>query len=242
MATSLDDETRGLLAEVGTATISMQLLKRGIARCFMSGIAPMDAGAPRLVGPAYTLRYVPLREDLMPLERLGDASNAARRAIEECPPGAVLVCDARGVTDSGTIGDILLLRLAHRGVAGVVADGAVRDVVACRAVGLPVFCTGAAAPASPSAHVPADLQVPVACGGVAVFPGDVVVGDADGVVVVPAALAAEVARDAYAQEDIERFIQILVGQGRPVVGTYPPTDAVREEHGRWVAAGRPSSW
>ncbi len=229
------------LAGVTTATVSMQLLKRGITACYMRGVAALAPGA-RLVGPAYTLRYVPMREDLAPLAQLGDADNAARRAIEECPAGAVLVCDARGVTDSGTIGDILLLRLARRGVAGVVSDGGVRDVAACREVGLPVFCAGPAAPASPSAHVPADLEAPIACGGVAVLPGDVLVGDEDGVVVIPAALAEEVARDAVEQEDIEAFIALLVGQGRPVIGTYPPTDAIRGEHRRWVEAGRPDTW
>lgn len=236
----MSPDTARALAAVTTATLQMQLMKRGLRHCTMRGVRALEAtGAGRLVGAAYTLRFVPFREDRDPLARLGDADNPARRAIEDTPAGQVLVMDARGVGHCGTMGDILAMRLAVRGVAGVVTDGGVRDADAVRQVGLPVFCAGPAAPATPAAHVPGDVQVPVACGGVGVWPGDVLVGDGDGVVVIPAALVDDVAAAAVEQEGIEGFILELVRAGRPVIGTYPPTDAIRAEYDRWIAAGRP---
>ncbi len=235
----MNADTRERLRSVSTATITMQLLKRGLRSCYLQGVFPLDPALGRMVGPAYTVRYVPLREDKKPLENIGSNENVARRAIEECPEGAVLVSDARREPHCGTLGDILALRLERRGVAGFVSDGGVRDVESILEVALPVFCAGPAAPASPAAHVPVDVEVAIACGGAAVYPGDVVVGDRDGVVVIPAHLADEVARDGAQQEDIETFIQKLIGEGRPVIGTYPPTDAVRAEYDAWVAAGRP---
>jgi regulator of RNase E activity RraA len=235
----MQPRTAEILRTVTTATLQMQLMKRGLRHCTMRGVRALDAAAPRLVGSAYTLRFVPFREDQDPLSRLGDSDNPARRAIEDCPAQQVLVMDARGVAHCGTMGDILAMRLKVRGVAGVVTDGGVRDAAAVREVGLPVFCAGPAAPATPAAHIAADRQVPVACGGVAVFPGDVLVGDGDGVVVIPAPLVDEVAVAAAEQEGIEAFIFELVRVGRPVIGTYPPTDAVRAQYAQWLAAGRP---
>ncbi len=235
----MKDITRERLSQITTATISYQLLKRGIRDVFMQGIVPLSPGGERLVGEAYTLRYIPVREDPSDLSALGSAANLARRAIEECPAGAILTVDARREVHCGTVGDILVTRLMVRGVAGVVTDGGVRDAEAVREIGLPVYSAGAAAPASPTLHMPVGLQEPISCGGVAVFPGDIIVADGDGCVVVPQALADSIAEDAAAQEEIESFIQKLVAAGRPVIGTYPPTDQIRAEYEVWLKDGSP---
>jgi regulator of RNase E activity RraA len=235
----MQDKTRDRLRQITTATISYQLLKRGIRDIYMQGVAPLNPGGERVVGVAYTLRYIPAREDVSDLANLGSAANLARRAIEECPAGAILTVDARREAHCGTIGDILATRLKVRGAAGMVTDGGVRDAEAVKAVGLPVFSAGPAAPASPVLHIPAGLQEPIACGGVAVYPGDVIVADGDGCVVVPQELADSVAEDATGQEGIEAFVQKLVAAGRPVIGTYPPTDAVRREYETWLSEGCP---
>ena len=232
-------KTRDLLNQVTTATLTMQLLKRGLRRCYMPGVHRLDATMGRIVGPAYTLRYVPYREDRDPLAEIGSPDNIARRAIEDCPPDAVMVVDSCGVRDCAVTGDILLQRLRVRGVAGFVTGGAVRDADAVTRVGLPVYCCGPAAPPSPTALMPVEVEVPIACGGVAVYPGDIVVADRDGVVVIPVELVDEVAAGAAEQEDIEIFIALLVAGGRPVIGTYPPTDDIWAEHAAWVEAGRP---
>ncbi len=227
------------LTQVSTATLTMQLLKRGLRRCYMSGVHRLDTSMGRIAGPAYTLRYVPYREDRDPLANMGSADHIARRAIEDCPPGAVLVVDACNVLDCAVIGDILVQRLKVRGVAGFVTGGAVRDADAVSHIGLPVYCSGPAAPASPSALMPVAVEEPINCGGIAVYPGDIVVADRDGVVVIPLQLADEVATDALEQEDIENFIGQLVAAGRPVIGTYPPTETIRAEYAAWIKAGRP---
>ena len=236
----MDTDTLALLHQSSTATLTMQLYKRRIRSCFVRGVGPLTSSTPTLVGPAYTLRYIPYREDQDPLGQLASNDNPARLAIEECPQGSVLVVDARELATCGTLGDILAHRLRVRGVAGFVSDGGVRDVVAVAQTGLPVYCAGPAAPASANAHIPVETQVPIACGGVAVYPGDIIVADADGVVVVPQSLADEIAQPAADQEAIEGFIALLVSQGRPIMGTYPPTDEIRKLYEEWIAAGRPT--
>jgi regulator of RNase E activity RraA len=216
------DKTIEMLRGVSTATLTSQLLKRGIRACYMVGPKPLRADLAHFVAPAFTLRFIPAREDISKLEVLGDTSYAARRAIEETPPGHALVIDGRGDPRAGLIGDILTLRLARRGAAAVVCDGPVRDAAAVAEVDLPVFCMGGAAPVSLNVHYGADLQVPIGCGGVAVFPGDICVGDGDGVVVLPQAMAAEIAADAVEQELRERFIHERIAAGAPIFGTYPP--------------------
>ena len=236
---ALAGETLPRLAAISTATATLILLKHGIRACFIDGARPVRAAGCRFVAEAFTLRFIPMREDLSHPDVLGDPDYAPRKLIEEIPAGSALVIDARGVTNAGTVGEILVARLQERGCAALVTDGAVRDIAALRAAAMPVFCAGAAAPASLGSHYGSDYQNPIACGGVAVVPGDIVLGDADGAVLVPRALADAVAREAFEQERLERFLHMLVAGGRPTVGTYPPNAATRREYEAWLAAGEP---
>ena len=227
------------LEQVSTATISMQLLKRGLRSIAMQGVAPLTPGRRRLVGEAFTLRFIPGREDLSDPATLQRRDLAQRRAIETCPAGAILVVDAYARAHVGTIGDILAQRLVHRGVRGLVTDGAVRDAEGVIETGLDVYCAGTAAPASISGLSDGDLQVPIGCGGVAVIPGDVVVGDGDGVVVIPRSLLGEVVEGAIEQERHERFIMRQIRSGAPVPGTYPPSEENIAAYRDWLAKGEP---
>ncbi|MBL6953942.1 MAG: ribonuclease activity regulator RraA [Alphaproteobacteria bacterium] len=221
------------LAGISTATATMQLLKRGLRNCFIRGARPFNTEHCQFAALAYTLRFIPMREDLSRVEVLADPEYPPRKAVEDIPPGMALVIDARGDLGAGVIGDILAARLQERGVAAVVSDGPVRDAAQVAAGKLPVFCAGAAAPASLNVHFGADLQRPIACGGVAVIPGDVLVGDSDGVVVIPAALAAEVARDGAEQEQLEGFLKQRVAAGHPTIGTYPPNPETLQAYNEW---------
>ncbi|MEE8351986.1 MAG: ribonuclease activity regulator RraA [Rhodospirillales bacterium] len=225
------------LAIISVATVTMQLLKRGIRNVSMSGVRPLNDPVQRIIGPAYTLRYVPLREDLSTPEVLGKPDYPPRVAIESAPDGSVLVIDGRGRADLAVIGDLLAERLKIRGVAGVVSDGGIRDCDEALAVGLPLYAAGPAAPASVAGHAAADIETPVACGGVAVFPGDIIIGDGDGIAVIPQALAAEVAKDGIEQERYERFAKLKIQKGRPVPGVYPPNEETKAEYEKWVKAG-----
>ena len=221
------------LADISTATVTMQLLKRGLRNCFIMGAKPLNPGNSHFVAAAYPLRFIPMREDLSRVEVLGDPEYPPRKAVEDISPGMALVIDARGEQGAGVIGDILCARLQERGVAAVVSDGPVRDGAAVAAGTLPVFCPGFAAPASLHVHFGADLQCPIACGGVAVIPGDILVGDDDGVVVIPAALAEEVARDGAEQERLENFLKSRVQAGHPTIGTYPPNSDTLAAYEGW---------
>ncbi len=229
-----------ILASVSTATLSMQLLKRGIRNASMIGPQPLDPKGPRVAGPAYTLRFLPGREDLATLESYA-RPGSVREAIEAVPAGAFVVIDARGEQGAATLGDILVARLQVLGAVAAVSDGPMRDVAEVRPLGFPIFCTGAVAPPSIARLTFTDWQVPVACGGVAVIPGDILVGDEDGVVVVPHALAEEVARDAVEQERFERFVQIKVKNGASVQGLYPPSEETLMSYQAWLEAGEPEA-
>lgn len=230
----LAPETLDLLRQASTATISSQLTKRGLSRTFMIGPQPLRP-QDRLVGIAFTLRYVPSREDFDVGTYYDNKVNVQRLAIERVGPGEVLVIDARGEIGAATMGDILTARLKARGAAGVVTDGAFRDAARIAEEPIPTYCAAANALLSSVAHHPADMQVPIGCGGVMVRPGDVIVGDEDGVLVVPRQLADEVARDAAEQEAIEEFVLTKIRAGAELQGTYPPDDATRAEFERWRA-------
>ncbi len=218
----LTDELRRKLGSVGTATLSAQLRKRGLDDVSVDGVAPLRPGT-RMVGRARTLRFVPFRADLSRSHGLG--YNAQKRAFDALRPGDVLVVEARGETATGTVGDILALRAQVRGAAGIVTDGGVRDSAAVAALGLPVYSRGAHPAVLGRRHVPWDVDLTVACGGATVQPGDVVVGDDDGVLVIPPALVEEVVGAAIEQEQQERFIAARVAEGESVATLYPMDEA-----------------
>jgi regulator of RNase E activity RraA len=209
------------LVAVSTATLTTVLLKRGIRRSFMRGPKPLaTAVGKRVAGEAFTLRFVPAREDLATPESWSSPVST-RAAIEAMPEGCVAVVDAMGVTDAGIFGDILSLRMAKRGVAAVVTDGVMRDLVGVLGTGLPIWCQGGAAPPSVAGLTFVNWQEPIGCGGVAVFPSDIIVADDDGAVLIPAALVSEVAAAAAEQERMEGWIMGEVEKGASLPGLYP---------------------
>ena len=219
------------LAQVATATLTTILLKKGLRNVWMRGTRPLVPGQPRIVGPAFTLRFVPAREDLATPASWSNPIST-RTAIEAMPAGCVAIVDAMGITDAGIFGDILCARMRRRGVAALVTDGVVRDVAGVLATGLPVWCRGAAAPPSVAGLTFVGWGEPVGCGGVAVFPDDVVVVDDDGAVVVPAALVADVVAEAPEQERLEGWIMDEVARGVPLPGLYPPDAETRARYER----------
>jgi regulator of RNase E activity RraA len=217
---SLTPATKKTLETVTTATITTVLLKKGLRNVWMRGTKPLRAGQPRLVGEAFTLRFVPAREDLATPESWASPIST-RAAIEAMPEGCIAVVDAMGVTDAGIFGDILCARMAKRKVAGLVSDGVIRDYAGVIGTGLPIWCQGAAAPASVAGLTFVNWQEPIACGGVAVFPGDIVVVDDDGAVLIPKALLEDVLKSAPEQERMEAWIMKEVSKGVPLPGLYP---------------------
>lgn len=232
-AAPLSEATRARLAGCSSATLSTQLFKRGLRNQVMQGISRLTPKAPSLVGEAFTLRNIPAREDIDHVGIHQDPGHPQRKAIEITPPGCVLVIDCRGDARCASAGGILVRRLAVRGAAGLVSDGGLRDTPEIAAEPFPVYCKAPAAPISLTHQHAVDFNVPIACGGVAVYPGDVIVGDAEAVIVVPRHLADEVAADALAQEQLERFVMQEIVAGRPLPGTYPPDEATRARYEAW---------
>jgi regulator of RNase E activity RraA len=233
-STPVSTTTLENLRTISTATITTLLARRGLRRAVLAGVRPIKPGT-KLVGEAFTLRYIPAREDL---DWGGDTNNLTdqqRVAIERVPAGQVLVMDARGDVSSGSLGAILATRLRVRGVAGVVTDGAVRDYVEIGESGLAAFCRAPHPGANKIIYHPQDFQLPIGCGGVAVYPGDLVVGDDDGVTIVPRHLAAEVGEEGAEMELKELFIVERIRAGRSIVGTYPLDDAGLADYKAWRA-------
>jgi len=229
----LTDELRRQLSSVSVATLTHQLQMRGIRSTFLAGLRPTHPEL-RLVGRARTLRYVALREDVKDLAIHG--RTAQKQVVETVEPGDVVVMEARGVPDAGTIGDIFALRVQALGGAGVVTDGALRDTGAIQAIDLPVYHQSSHAATYGRHHMPYSVDDSITCAGVFVQPGDVVVGDAEGVVVIPHALAAEVARDALAQEDVEEFAIERVRAGESTDDLFPLAPSRRDEYQSWSDA------
>ncbi len=233
---TLDERHIETLSAVSTATLTTVLLKKGLRNVWMRGTRPLRDGQPRVVGRAFTLRFVPAREDLATPESWA-SPRSTRAAIEAMPEGCVAVVDAMGITDAGIFGDILCARMARRGVAGLVTDGVVRDVQGVLGTALPVWCQGVAAPPSVAGLTFVNWQEPIGCGGVAVFPDDVVVADADGAVLIPAALLDAVAAEAAEQERLEGWIMQQVEQGAALPGLYPPNAENKARYEAQRAAG-----
>ena len=229
----LSAETLERLRLVSTATLCTQLFKRGLRNVFLQGVARLTRAGSNLVGPAHTLRYIPSREDLDQLDVLGDPEHPQRKSIETVPPGHVLVIDCRGERGAACAGNILITRLMVRGVGGLVADGPVRTAARSRRCRSPSTAPAVSAPLNLVRHHAADANVPIGCGGVAVYPGDVMVGDAEGVVAIPRSLADEVARDAAEQESLEAFLLERIAGGAALPGTYPPNAATRAAFETW---------
>jgi regulator of RNase E activity RraA len=222
-------ESRELLKGVSTATLTTVLFKRGLRNAFIQGVFLLNPKAPRMVGEAYTLRYIPAREDIDLLGAFEGRGHPQREAIEACPAGHVLVMDARRDASAATGGDILMTRLMVRGVAGVVTDGGLRDSPTIEKLAWPAYCGARSAPLNLVRHHAVDAQLPIGCGGVAVYPGDVAVGDAEGVVIIPKAMADEVAKEAAAQTEFEDWVEAKVKEGRSIFGLYPPNPQTRAE-------------
>lgn len=237
---ALKPETRALLAKVSIATLCTALFKRGLRNQFIQDVRPLNPALPNMVGEAFTLRYIPAREDLNPISVFADRAHPQRKAVEQCPPGAVFVIDSRKDARAASAGGILVSRLMKRGAAGVVTDGGFRDSPDIAKLPFPAYHARPSAPTNITLHHAIDINVPIGCGDAPVFPGDVLVGDGEGVVVIPAHLADEVAAEATEMTAFEDFVQERVLAGQSILGLYPPTEeASREAFAAWrLAHGR----
>jgi regulator of RNase E activity RraA len=233
---ALTPENRSRLRGVSIATLTTALFKRGFSNVCIQGVTPVNPAASRMVGEAYTLRYIPAREDLDTLSVFADKTHPQRRGVEEIPPGQVMVIDSRKDPRAASAGGILISRMMMRGAAGVVTDGGFRDTPDLRKLNFPCYAARPSAPTNLIHHHAADLNVPIACGDVAVYPGDVIVGDAEGVVVIPAHIANEIAEEAAAMTIFEDWVDARVREGRSTFGLYPPDEATRAEFESWKAS------
>jgi len=222
--TKLSDATRNKLKTVSTATVATALFKRGFRIQMIQDVHPLGPDQPTLVGEAFTLRYMPAREDLNKIDVFRDRSHPQRKAIEDCPPGAVLVMDSRKDARAASAGAILVTRLMQRGCAGVITDGGFRDSAEIAQLGFPAYHQRPSAPTNLTLHQAIEINVPIGCGDAPVFPGDIILGDSDGVIVIPAHLADEIANEAVEMTAFEDFVTEEVRKGRGIFGLYPATD------------------
>ncbi len=220
----LKPATRDKLKSVSTATLCTALFKRGLRSQYIQDVHPLNSRLPNMVGEAFTLRYIPAREDLNPITVFNQRGHPQREAIEACPPGAVFVIDSRKDPRAASAGGILVTRLMKRGVAGVVTDGGFRDSPEIAEMTIPAYHNRPSAPTNLTIHQAVDMNVPIGCGDAPVFPGDIIVGDREGVVVIPAHMADEIADEAFEMTAFEDFATEKVQEGRSIMGLYPPTD------------------
>lgn len=226
----LDEQVINRLRKVSTATLHTALFKRGLRNTFIQNVSRVNKNKVKMVGQAYTLRYIPAREDLDTVAAFKDPQHPQRLAVETVPEGMILVSDCRQDASAASAGSILLARLEFRKCGGFVSDAGIRDFDDSSNMDLPIFCAKPSAPTNLTKHHGVDLQVPIGCGGVAVYPGDVLVGDGDGVMVIPLEIAEEISLEAIAMERFEAFVIAKVRTGSKVIGLYPPTDKVLEEY------------
>ena len=229
----LTEELVGLINDVATATLTAQLQRRGIRNTFFTGLTPIKLGQ-RMIGTAKTLRYGPMREDLVPTLQAG--VNAQRRAVESIQPGQVLLIEARNSHEAGTIGDVLAMRALARGATGIITDGCVRDSAAVGHLDIPVYLRATHAATLSRDHLPLDIDIPISCAGVLVMPGDVIVGDDDGAMLIPAALVEEVVRDAAEQELRDTWAFERVRAGDSTIGVFPISTERLPEFEAWKAS------
>lgn len=227
---------RSRLELVGTATLTTLLMKRNLRNQFIQGVRPMNRPGRNLVGPATTLRYIPAREDLDVMAVFENPEHPQRKAVETVPPGHVLVMDCRGDASAASAGGILMTRMMVRGAAGLVTDGGLRDCADILEMDWPVYAKAPSAPTNLAKHHAVDIDVPIGCGEVPVYPGDWLVGDLDGVVVIPREIVAEIAADALAQHHFEEWVMAEVKAGASIKGLYPPNEATRTRYAEWQAA------
>ncbi len=230
----LKPSTRDALRGVSTPTLCTALFKRGLRNQFLQDVHPLNPSHPTMVGEAFTLRYIPAREDRNQISVFQNRAHPQRKAVEECPPGAVMVIDSRKDARAASAGSILVTRLMVRGVAGIVTDGGFRDSPEIAQLAIPAYHSRPSAPTNLTLHEAIEIDGPIGCGDVAVFPGDVVVGDAEGVVVIPAGIADEIAAEAVEMTAFEDFVTERVRGGQSILGLYPPTDeANKEAFSKW---------
>lgn len=220
----LNKVTRDKLGKVSTATIATCLYKKGLRNQYIQHVKPLGKAQTNMVGDAFTLRYIPAREDLNPIEIFRDPKHPQRVAVETCPKGSVLVIDSRNNAKAASAGSILVTRLMKRGCAGIVTDGGFRDSAEIAELPFPSFHKQPSAPTNLTLHQALDINVPIGCGDVAVFPGDIVVGDNDGVMVIPQEMVEEVANECIDMTLFEEFVLEKVNEGETIIGLYPPTN------------------
>lgn len=221
---ALNPDTKKRLMHISTATLATLLFKRGLRNQFIQGIVRLSKSSGNMIGPAFTLRYMPAREDRNGIEVFQDRNHPQRQAVEQCPSGAVMVIDSRKDARAASAGGILVSRLSERGVAGVVTDGGFRDSDEISLLGIASYHQRPSAPTNLTLHEAIDINVPIGCGDAPVFPGDILVGDADGVIVIPADIADEVAIQATEMTIFEDYVMSAVKKGQSILGLYPPTD------------------
>lgn len=239
--TTISTEILDKLKACSTATLTTQLFRRNYRQQFLVGVQPLNRNAGSFAGEAFTLRFIPSREDkdwdLGDLKKRGE-DNTQWEAVEAIAPGQVLMIDSRNDARAASAGNMLMTRMMRKGVAAAVTDGAFRDGTEISKMPFPAYCTANTASTRPAYHRAADMQLPIGCAGVAVYPGDVIVGDSDGVVVIPRSIAEEMAHDAYEQEQREKFLFTKIDAGAPLWGTYPPNEETLKEYAEWRSRNR----